>query len=280
MVHAESKALTEAATQRLVDVGNVGMEYYPESRPTISESEAIVRVIHLSQAAGSKLYFAHISAREPLEAVHLAQRSGQPVWGETTSAYLSLTDEVYHTSGAARYRVLPPIRGQKHQDALWEGMRDGVIHTVGSDHCGFHVSQKVSEKNDFRSVPPGLVGIETHPIVVFSEGVSKGRISLEKFVEVASTNPARIFGLYPKKGVIAPGSDADLCIIDPAVTWVLTPDALHFEWGWSPQEGMEIIGKTTLVIAGGDVIVENGEFMGERGRGRFLPRDGGRPPLA
>ena len=273
MTHAETRDLLEGPTQRLVAAGQVSPRYYPQSRPAVSESEATVRAIHLSEVAGNSLYVVHISVEKALEAVRRAQMRGQPVWGETTSHYLSLTDEVYNRADGAKYICAPPIRKQADQDALWQGLNDGVIHTVCSDHCGFNVAQRLENEADFRRVPPGLAGIETHPSVIFSEGVMKKRISLERFVEITSTNPARIFGLYPKKGVIAPGSDADLCLIDPDITWTITPETLHFDWGWNPNSDLEIKGKPIIVMANGKIIIENNEFKGEQGSGKFLAQN-------
>jgi dihydropyrimidinase len=153
------------------------------------------------------------------------------------------------------------------------------LQTVCSDHCGATAEQKAKSADDFRWIEPGLAGIQTHGMVVFSEGVSKGRISLERFVQVMSTNPARLFGLYPRKGILAPGSDADLIIIDPDATWTVEPEQMYVEWGYSPNAGQRVVGRPVAVIQAGRAIVEDGEFKGTRGSGRYLARQASIPPI-
>lgn len=270
MTHAESRDLIKRATKKLVAAGQVSARYYPQARPAVSEKEATARAIRLSEVAGNRLYVVHVSAKEALEVIRRAQANGQQVWAETTSHYLTLTDQVYERPDAANYVCAPPMRKQADQDTLWQGMREGIIHTVCSDHCGFSSAQKMQGKDDFQTVPAGLAGLETRAIIVFSEGVMRNRITLERFVDVMCTNPARIFGLYPRKGIIAPSSDADLCLVDPDVAWSITPQTLHFDWGYTPHLGLEVKGKPVIVIAGGKVVVENGEFKGNGGDGKFL----------
>ncbi len=201
-----------------------------------------------------------------------AQSRGLPVFGETGPHYLVLTDEVYRSPDGPAFLCCPPIRTSMDNELLWAGIVDGTIRTVGSDHCGFSLAQKVLSKDDFRTNIKGLPTLESRVPVMFSEGVVKGRISLSRFVEVMSTNAAKIFGLYPSKGTLLPGSDADICILDHQFEWKISAKNLHVDYGWSPYEGMNVTGKPILTMLRGKIITDGEHYLGNPGDGQFIHR--------
>lgn len=272
MVHAENGAMLTGYQNALVEAGRTSVADFPGSQPAILEIEAAQRAILLAEHTGATLYIVHISCAATVELVRQARERGLNVIGETVPHYLTLTEAVYLGPNGTDFLCGPPIRTAADSEALWRGLADGTLSAVGSDHCGFTAAQKAWGKDDFRCGPKGMAGIETRATVLYSEGVAKGRMTLPRFVEVMSTNPARIFGLYPRKGVLAPGSDADLCLIDPREEWTITPQAMHCDWGYSPHHGLHVTGKPIMTILRGQVLVDDGEFKGRRGGGQFLPR--------
>jgi dihydropyrimidinase len=273
MVHAENHALLNGFQNATIAQGGTTIAHYPASQPPLLEIEAAQRAILLAEHTGATLYIVHISCAATVQLVREAQKRGCNVIGETVPHYLTLTEEVYASPNGTDYLCGPPIRTAADSDALWQGLADGTLTVVGSDHCGFSAAQKAWGQEDFRRGPKGIAGIETRAAVIYSEGVAKGRISLRQFVDVMSTNPARIFGLYPQKGALLPGSDADLCIFDPRVEWVVTHDALHCGWGYTPHQGLKVTGKPVLTVLRGNVIVDGNRFDGQPGGGRFLARN-------
>jgi len=272
MVHAENHALLNGFQTATIAQGGTAISHYPASQPPILEIEAAQRAILLAEHTGATLYIVHISCAATVDLVRQAQRRGCNVIGETVPHYLALTEEVYDSPNGADYLCGPPIRTAADSDALWQGLADGTITVIGSDHCGFSAAQKAWGKDDFRRGPKGMASIETRAAVVYSEGVAKGRITLTQFVEVMSANPARIFGLYPQKGALLPGSDADFCVLDPHLEWVVTHEALHCAWGYTPHQGLKVTGKPVLTVLRGKVIVDGDVFNGQPGDGRFLSR--------
>ena len=216
----------------------------------------------------------HLSCNDALEHIKKAIDKGQKVYAETCPQYLVLDEDLYNRKDGVKYICSPPIREKSHQDKLWEGIQNGYIQTIATDHCSFNyeLKKEMGEK-DFRNCPNGLPGVETRMSIIFSEGVSKGRINLNKFVELVSTNPAKIFGMYPKKGAIQIGSDADLVVIDPKLKKIITAKELHENVDYTPFEGIEIVGCPVMTISQGEVIVENNKFVGEKGRGKFIKRN-------
>ena len=187
--------------------------------------------------------------------------------------YLLLDEQVYaRPEDGHRFICSPPIRARADAEALWEGIVDRSIDVVGTDHCPFTMAQKDKCPEDFREVPNGLPGVETRLVLLYSEGVAKGRISMADLVRVTSTNPARVFGLEPRKGSLNPGSDADVVVLDPATRWTLSASRLHMGADWSPYEGWEVQGAPVVTMLRGEVIAERGEFCGRSGQGRFLSR--------
>jgi dihydropyrimidinase len=229
-------------------------------------------VIYLAGSVGAPVYIVHIAAREALAAVQRARAAGQPVYGETCPHYMVLTEDMYQRPDAYNYIMSPPLRSAADNAALWEGLAGGWLSTVSSDDNSVDVEDKRAGQESFDRSSPGCVDVETRLPIVFAEGVAKERLTLARMVEVTATNPARIFGLYPKKGVIAVGSDADLVFIDPHARLRVSPETLHMQVHYSPYAGWELTGLPTTTISKGQVIVDAGQFLGHPGDGAFLKR--------
>jgi dihydropyrimidinase len=273
-IHAENSAMLDVAVADLLAAGRWDPRHYAESRPALAEAEATRRAIDYAELVDAEVYIVHMSCREAVEAVRAARRRGLRVWGETRPIYLGLTAERYAVGGVEAAKVVgaPPLRTAEDVAALWDGLRIGDIHAIGSDNCSWTVEQKAVGAQDFRKVPYGVPGLETEMRVIYSEGVATGRISVHSFVAAFSTNPARIFGLYPQKGTIAVGSDADLVLFDPARTERIDPARLHSRAGYDPFEGFEIRGVPVLTVARGEIVAREGELTSRPGRGRHLLR--------
>jgi len=274
-VHCENGALVDFMTGKLVKEGKTGPRWHPRSRPAAFEEEATQRATIVARYAEAPLYVVHLTCEDALEAAKRARRAGERVFVETCPQYLLLDVERYDQPGfeGAKYVMSPPLREKANQEVLWRGLAAGDIDCVGTDHCPFNfVGQKDRGRDDFTLIPNGIPGIETRVPLLYHEGVNKGRITVNRFVELVATNPARLFGLYPQKGTIAVGSDADLVVWDREKRVRLTVDNLHMNVDYSPYEDLTVTGYPELVLSRGRVIVENGRFLGERGSGRFLPR--------
>ncbi len=273
-VHCENGAMLDFVAQRLLAQGKRDPRYYAESRPALAETEATERIIRYAELLDAEIYIVHLSCQGALEAVRAARRRGLRVWAETRPIYLALTEERYQVGGveAAKLVGAPPLRSPADQAALWEGLRSGDIVAIGSDNTSWTPEQKAASRDDFTRVPYGVPGLETELRVIYSEGVSKGRISANTFVAVFATNPARIFGLYPRKGTIAVGSDADLVLFDPRRTERLDERGLHSRAGYDPFHGFEVAGWPVLTLSRGEVIAREGELLSRPGRGQLLLR--------
>lgn len=276
-VHAEEHDKIENLRKSFVEEGKTEAIYHAMSRPNQTESEAVGRLIRLSERAGwPNLYLVHISARESLDEVRRAREKGaMNIFVETCTQYLTLTDEMYSLADgeALKYVMSPPLRKKEDTDALWKGIADGEVQVVGTDHCPFFFEEKLMfGSGDFTKCPNGGPGVEERMRLLFSEGVMKQRISLQRFIEVTSLNPARIMGLYPEKGTLTPGADADICIINPERSGTIRAESLHGAAGYSLYEGMEYTGEIELVMQRGKVIVKDGVFLGQKGDGRYLKR--------
>ncbi|GAA0747075.1 dihydropyrimidinase [Clostridium oceanicum] len=251
--------------------------YHSKSRPIDCEGEAINRMINIAKLAEeAPLYIAHLSCELGLEYIKLAKRRGiNNLFVETCPQYLLLDDEKYKEKNdeGLKYIISPPLREKSNQNALWKGIKEGYIQVISTDHCPFNFKgEKQLGKNDFTKCPNGLPGIESRISLIFSEGVMKKRISLNKFVDLVSTKPAKLFGLYPKKGSIQVGSDGDVVIIDPNKKVKITKSMLHENVDYTPYEGIEIKGSPVLTIARGKIIAKDNKFLGERGYGKFIKR--------
>lgn len=272
-VHAESGIIGEEMIQKLVDEGKNGAEYHPLSKPNFVEEEAIQRAISIARFAESSLYIVHMSTQEGVKLVGDARRKGLPVWSETCPHYLTLTDEVYSRPDGINYILSPPLRKKEDIRALWNGLADGSVSIVGTDHVAFTGEQKKRNSATFASVPNGAGGVEVRLPILLSEGVNRGLLSLERMVEVSSTNSAKLFGLYPKKGIIAPGSDADIVIVDLEVEKTLSTDNLHMGPDFTMYEGFKVKGYPVTTLSKGKVIVDDDEYMGQKGDGSFIKRE-------
>lgn len=273
-VHPENNDIIDFFREKFAAENKLSPIYHAKSRPDKCEGEAVNRMIDITNMTNCPLYIVHLSCNDALEHIKKAIDKGQKVYAETCPQYLVLDEDLYNRKDGVKYICSPPIREKSHQDKLWEGIQNGYIQTIATDHCSFNyeLKKEMGEK-DFRNCPNGLPGVETRMSIIFSEGVSKGRINLNKFVELVSTNPAKIFGMYPKKGAIQIGSDADLVVIDPKLKKIITAKELQENVDYTPFEGIEIVGCPVMTISQGEVIVENNKFVGEKGRGKFIKRN-------
>lgn len=273
--HCENHEVVEFLKKKYRSEGKIAPIYHAKSRPNLAEAEAVSRVLKLARLAGdAPVYLVHLSCKESLEAVREARRQGQRnIFAETCPQYLVLTEACYEREDGLKYVLSPPLRSEQDCRALWEGLADGSIQVVATDHCPFRYGkEKQLGREDFTACPNGVPGVEERLMLLYSEGVAKGRIALNRLVEVLCTEPARIFGLYPEKGVIRPGADADLVILDPRPESVLTHSRMHGAADYTIYEGMRIQGEIRKVMQRGRVIAEGRRFLGERGAGRFLRR--------
>src|SRR6187200_1174303 len=274
-MHAENGGVIDVLVQRALAEGKTAPKYHALTRPARAEAEATHRAIALAEMADVPIYIVHLSAAEALEMVTEARDRGLPAYAETCPQYLFLSYDNYEEPGfeGAKYVMSPPLRDRAKQDQLWRGLASNDLQVISTDHCPFCMKeQKELGANDFSKIPNGAPGIETRMSLVYDGGVAAGHITLNRFVELTSTAPAKIFGLFPRKGTIAPGSDADIVVFDPARTITLSATTLHMKVDYNPYEGREVTGATDTVISRGRVIVEAGRFMGRSGAGAFLKR--------
>lgn len=273
-VHPENDAAIARKRSEFLAAGKTAPRYHALSRPVECEAEAIARMINLAQLAGNApLYIVHLSNGLGLDYLRLARARHQPVWVETCPQYLLLDDRYYEREDALKYLLSPPLRNASNNDALWCGISDGAIDVLATDHCAFSMAQRQHLSNgDFSRCPNGLPGVENRLLLLFSHGVITGRISPEHFVALTSANPAKLFGLWPQKGQLAPGADADVVIIDPRRTTTIRHEMLHDNADYSPWEGFICQGSIRQTLARGRVIFSNGTFCGVAGQGRFLRR--------
>ena len=272
MLHCEDAAINAFATDRLLRGGMGTLDRYPASRPRSGETAAIARAITMTEATGATSYLVHVAGEGSLALIRRARAAGVPVHAETRPAYLHLTDAVYAGTDAGLYVGSPPIGPESDRAALWDALRAGVISTVGSDHAPWMRVDKLAPHGDVRSVPPGLPELETLLPLLFSEGVGGGRLTLEQFVAVTATNPARIFGIHPQKGTIGIGSDADLVIWDPAAAWVVRAADGESRSDYSPYEGWHVTGRPLHTLRRGEVIWSAGRARPDATRGRRVRR--------
>ena len=275
-LHAEDGNEIEKNIQGYIVNGNTGPEFHVSSRPAITESTAVEYAINLAKQARSPIYIVHLSTADALNKIIEARKNQIPIYAETCPQYLfcSLDDLNKRGFENAKYVFTPPPREKWNQEKLWEGIQNNFIQIISTDHCPFNlVGQKEIGKNDFTKIPNGCPGIENRIQLLFDEGVNKGRISLNKWVEIISTNPAKMFGLYPRKGTIEVGSDADIVIWNPKKENIISTKTHHMAVDYNLYEGRKVIGDVEFVISRGEVIIENNKFVGKKGRGVFLKRN-------
>lgn len=276
-VHCENDAMIRYMKEKFAAEGKLSENYHPKVRPNYCESEAVTRMIALAQIAGNApLYIVHVSAKESVDEIRRAKALGYQVYGETCPQYLFLDESLYDLPDheGLKYIMSPPLRAKENQDMIWQGIIDGTIQTVATDHCSFDFNgDKQRGRNDFMQCPNGGPGVETRVPLLYSEGVAKGRISLNKFVDIVSTNPAKIFGLYPKKGVIAVGSDADIVMIDPDKEVTITKQMLHEKVDYTPFEGFKLTGYPVMSMVRGHVVTQEDKLFVEPGFGQLIQRN-------
>jgi dihydropyrimidinase len=274
MMHAENGIAIDVLVAQALGRGQTDPQYHGLTRPPALEAEATSRAIRLASVAGAPLYIVHLSAMQALAAVAEARDTGQNVFAETCPQYLYLSHDDMAKPGfeGAKYVASPPIRPAEHQRELWRGLRTNDLSIVSTDHCPFcFKEQKELGLGDFSKIPNGMPGVE-HRIDLLHSGVVAGELSLARWVEVNSTTPARMFGLYPRKGTIAPGSDADIVIYDPTARHTLSVENHHMNVDYSAYEGREVTGQAVTVLSRGRVVLDDGEWTGATGAGQFLPR--------
>jgi dihydropyrimidinase len=275
-MHAENGSVIDVLIQQALAEGKNAPVYHALTRPTTAEAEAVHRAIAMAEIAGAPVYIVHLSSEAALNEVREARSRGVPAFAETCPQYLLLTIDELRRPGfeGAKFVFTPPLREKENPPKLWEGLKSDSLQVVSTDHCPFcFADQKVLGKNDFTKIPNGGPGIENRLQLIHHYGVNKGPLSLNRFVEIVSTAPARIFGMYPKKGTLARGSDADVVIWDPKMEHVISAKTHHMRVDYSMFEGSHVTGNARQVFSRGELIVENGKFLGRPGRGKYLRRD-------
>jgi len=271
MVHAEDDDLIKFWEAKLTREGTNDLFHAHVAHSPLGEELAVRAMGRLAAEAGAPLYIAHVGAREPMDAIAELRSAGQPVYGEALHNLLCFSTDDYAKPDGARYHIGMGLKPPEHPPALWDGLADGRLATIATDEYTTSYAVKMAG-TDLQSTPGGHVGIETRGVITFSEGVAKGRLTLERFVDVWATNPARILGMYPQKGVLAVGSDADLCVWDPDARWTITLGDLHHEGDYSPWEGWEATGRPVTTILRGKVVVDGGRLLGSPTDGQWLRR--------
>ncbi|MSV27801.1 MAG: dihydropyrimidinase [Bryobacterales bacterium] len=274
-MHAENGGVIDVIVQQALAEGKTAPIYHAMTRPTTAEAEAVHRAIALSEMAGTPVYIVHLSSEDALNQVREARDRGVPVFAETCPQYLLLSVEELARPNfeGAKYVFTPPLREKHNLPKLWEGLKHDHLQVVSTDHCPFcFADQKALGKDNFTKIPNGGPGVENRLQLIHHHGVNEGRIGLNRFVELVSTTPAKIFGLYPRKGAIAIGSDADIVVWDPNADHLISAQTHHMRVDYSMFEGFRVKGNARIVISRGETIVENGSFHGRAGRGAYLRR--------
>src|SRR5579872_133968 len=274
-MHAENGGVIDVIVQRALAEGKTAPVYHALTRPTRAEAEAVHRAIAMAEMAGAPVYIVHLSSADALNEVREARNRGVPAFAETCPQYLLLSVEELARPGfeGAKYVFTPPLREKHHQPKLWDGLKNDHLQVVSTDHCPFcFEDQKILGKDDFTKIPNGGPGVENRLQLLYHYGVNAGKLSLNRFVELVSTTPARLFGLYPKKGELAPGSDADIVVWDPNAEHLISSKTHHMRCDYSMFEGFAVMGNARTVMSRGEVIVDGGKFLGKAGRGNYLKR--------
>src|SRR5437667_833065 len=274
-MHAENGSVIDILIARALAEGKTAPVYHALTRPTRAEAEAVNRAIAMAEIAGTPVYIVHLSSEDALNEVREARDRGVPAFAETCPQYLLLSIEELERPNfeGAKYVFTPPLREKHHQPRLWDGLKHDHLQVVSTDHCPFcFADQKQLGRNDFTKIPNGGPGVENRLQLLYHHGVNLGRLSLNRFVELVATTPAKLFGLYPRKGTLAPGSDADIVVWDPQADHVISAKTHHMRVDYSMFEGFAVKGNAKLVMSRGEVIVDNGSCLGRPGRGVFLKR--------
>ena len=275
LVHAESARVLDELIQRYHTpemMQKYGARLHPMTRPNFVEAEAIQRAVQWSEATGGQLYVVHMSTGEGADIIRAAQARGVPVIAETCVQYLVLDDSVFEREDGHLFACCPQLKKPKDVSRLWDGLRHGEVSVISTDTCTFTREQKAMWQGDWTKIPMGMPGLETLMPLTYTSGVLEGRISLEEMCMKLSTNPAKIMGLYPRKGAIQVGADADIAIIHPSKTMKVSPDTMETNADWSPFEGWDLAGFSRTTLSRGEVIVDDYKVVGKAGRGQWLPR--------
>lgn len=272
LVHAEDNDLIEDTVPRFLDAGLTSAQYHTQSKPPQVENKAIARCINMVREVGGKLFIVHLTTAEGVAMVGKAQGEGLDVLAETCTHYLVFTEEMLRRDDGLKWICSPPLRDRAAQDALWSGLRDGRLLQVTSDDAAYSWEATQYGKDRFDLCPNGMGGIEPRFNVLYSEGVAKGRVSLPRFVEIVATNPARTFGLYPQKGTLLPGADADIVLFDPSIRWTIGQANSHSCNDWHAYEGLELAGQICQVFSRGELVIDGEECLAKKGQGRYLHR--------
>jgi dihydropyrimidinase len=276
LVHAENGDVVAAMQQKLMDEGNDGPEAHAYSRPASVEGEATNRAIIIADMAGVPLYVVHTSCEQAHEAIRRARQNGMRVYGEPLIQHLTLDESEYFDKDwdhSARRVMSPPFRNRQHQDSLWAGLASGSLQVVATDHCAFTTAQKRTGFGDFRKIPNGTGGLEDRLPMLWTNGVATGRITMNEFVAVTSTNIAKILNLYPKKGAILVGADADIVVLDPQKSKVISAKTQQSAIDYNVFEGREVTGLPRFTLTRGHVAVEDGAMKSREGHGKFVSRE-------
>ena len=271
-LHVEDACCLNYLAKRFTAEGKYGAAYFADSRPRISEGIAAARAIGLAQVAEAPAYLVHLSCEDSLESLDRARGKGQTVYGETRPCYLHFSKEKMLEENGILYAGWPPLREADQMEILWQGLESGVLQTIATDHDGWSLQQKKTfDKVD--EILAGMAGLETMVPLLYSQGVLKNRLDINRMVEVTATNPARLFGLFPRKGTISIGSDADIAVFDPNVKKTIRAQEMHSAADWDPFEGWEVEGWPRMTLSRGEVIVDNGKVLARPGRGELLRRN-------
>jgi dihydropyrimidinase len=272
MIHCEDFGLIDHQRRSLKSTGHIAISHYPESAPVVTEAVAVQRAVAIAEVTGAPMYIVHLSSARALEVCRDAQARGLRVYVETRPLYLHLTQERFSGPEAGRYTGQPPLRSSDDVRALWDGIRQGAVHTVCSDHAPYALEAKVDPEHTILNLRAGVENLQFLRPMLYSEGVRTGRISAARFVEVTATNAARLLGLFPRKGTIAVGSDADIAIFDPNLERTVESSMLQSNVDYSVYEGWKITGWPTVTLRRGEVVYEHGEVSGRPGSGQYLRR--------
>ena len=274
-MHAENGVVIDVLVKRALAEGKTAPKYHALTRPTKAEAEGVHRAIAIAEMAHSPVYIVHLSCYDALKEVQAARDLGLPAFAETCPQYLFLDHSYYEQAGfeGAKYVMTPPLRDKSNQEELWKGLRGNDLQVISTDHCPFcFKEQKELGRDDFSKIPNGGPGVENRMSLIYDGGVVQKRINLNRFVELTSTAAAKIFGMFPKKGTIAIGSDADIVVFDPNTEHTISASTHHMRVDYSAYEGRKVRGVTETVMSRGNVIVEKGQFKGAAGNGKFLKR--------
>ncbi|MBV8412348.1 MAG: amidohydrolase family protein, partial [Alphaproteobacteria bacterium] len=278
MIHAENSDCIGWLTERLELKGMTAAKFHATSRPYVVEREATHRAISLAELLDVPMLLVHVSAKEAMHEIQRAQARGLKVYGETCPQYLFLSEEDFEGTEGAKCVCSPPPRGKDNQEHIWTGLAANTFHVLSSDHAAFKYDDARGKKlpgadKSFRKIPNGVPGVETRLPLLFSEGVNGGRITLQQFVALSSTNAAKIYGLHPRKGTIAVGADADIVLWDPERRVRLTNSMLHHNCDYTPYEGRALTGYPVMTLSRGEIVMEEARMSGSAGRGHFMKCD-------